>query len=295
MKCLSAEKEVATMYNTTLRFYPCDENLDVHYTAVVLKEGLLQVKAPGQTGKQHFESVDAWLASLPGSPPIHALSLQCLSTKEPAKRSTRPARPKKVKWNVPSKPTIRSINSLPWTRYLYCMIKEANPELLKNEVIRDLYNELVSCLESYSGHIETRPPYFYKRYCLSSIQLKEGADTIVGVLPPLFSQHRNLHTGDYQHTSAVFQENLNHVLSVYRPLYEQIKFDVLPYMERRLYEKKAKERKRVCNFLVARYNASLMKLTRNFEARAQYFRYYINSFERELATYQEPFQSAIKW
>ena len=285
--------------HTTLRFYPCDENLDVHYTAVVLKEGLLQVKSPGQTGKQHFESIDVWLASLPGSPSIDALSLQCHSTKEPVERPARTvgrhARPKKVKWNVPSKPTIRSINSLPWARYLYCMIKEANPELLKNDVVRDLYNELVSCLTSYTGHIETRPPYFYKRYCLSSIQLKEGADTIVGVLPPLFAQHRNLHTGDYQHTSAVFQENLNHVLSVYRPLYEQIKLDVLPYMERRLYEKKAKERKRVCNFLVARYNASLMKLTRNFEARAQYFRYYINSFEKELATYQEPFQSSIKW
>lgn len=278
-----------------LRFYPCDENLDVHYTAVVLNEGLLQVKAPGQTGKQHFESVDAWCASLPGSPSIDALSIQCQSTKEPKEPRARSEKPKKVKWNVPSKSTTRSIDSLPWARYVYCMIKEANPELLKNTVIRDLYNELVSCLTSYTGHIETRPPYFYKRYCLSSIQLKEGADTIVGVLPPLFSQHRNLQTGDYQHTSAVFQENLNHVLSVYRPLYEQIKFDVLPYMERRLYEKKAKERKRVCNFLVARYNASLMKLTRNFEARAQYFRYYINSFEKERASYEEPFQSAIKW
>lgn len=285
--------------HTTLRFYPCDENLDVHYTAVVLKEGLLQVKAPGQTGKQHFESVDAWLASLPGSPPVHALSLQCLSTKEPVERCARAvgrhARPKKIKWNVPSKSTSRSIDSLPWARYVYCMIKEANPELLKNTVVRDLYNELVSCLESYTGHIETRPPYFYKRYCLSSIQIKEGADTIVGVLPPLFIQHRNLQTGNYQHTSSVFQQNLMNVLSVYRPLYDQIKFDVLPYMERRSYEKKAKERLRICNRQLAHYNAKLMKLTRNFEARAQYFRYYINSFEKELASYKEPFQSSIKW
>ena len=278
--------------HTTLRFYPCDENLDVHYTAIVLKEGLLQVKAPGQTEKQHFESIDAWLASLPGSPPIHALSLQCLSTKEPVER---PARLKNVKWNVPSKSTIRSIDSLPWARYIYSMIKEANPEILKNEVVRDLYNQLVSCLTSYSGHIMTRPPYFYKRYCLSSIQLNEGANTIVGVLPPLFIQPRNLQTGEFQHTSSIFQENMNHILSVYRPLYDQIKYDVLPYMERRLYEKKEKERTRICNRLLANYNAKLMKLTRNFEGQAQYFRYYINSFEKELASYKVPFQSSIKW
>ena len=280
--------------HTMLRFYPCDENLDVHYTAVVLKEGLLQVKAPGQTGKQHFESIDAWLASLPGSPSIQAILIQCQSTKEPKEPRIRAQKPKKVKWNVPSKNTIRSIDSLPWARYVYFMIKEANPELLKNTVIRDLYNELVSCLTSYAGHIMTRPPYFYKRYCPANIRPNDGTDTVVGTLPQLFIQKRDLHSGSYQHTSSIFQQNLLHVLSVYQPLYEQIKFDVIPYMERRMYEKKAKERTGVCNRLLTRYNTSLMKLTRNFEARAQYLRYYINSFEKELASLKEPFQPLIK-
>jgi hypothetical protein len=287
------KKEANTMYplHTMLRFYPCDENLDVHYTAVVLKEGLLQVKAPGQTGKQHFESIDAWLASLPGSPSIQAILIQCQSTKEPRIRAQKP---KKIKWNVPSKSTTRSIDSLPWVRYVYCMIKEANPELLKNTVVRDLYNELVSCLTSYTGHIMTRPPYFYKRYCPANIRPNDGTDTVVGTLPQLFIQKRDLHSGSYQHTSSIFQQNLLHVLSVYQPLYEQIKFDVIPYMERRMYEKKAKERTGVCNRLLTRYNTSLMKLTRNFEARAQYLRYYINSFEKELASLKEPFQPLIK-
>jgi hypothetical protein len=274
-----------------LRFYPCDENLDVHYTAVMLNKGLLQVKAPGQTGKQHFESVDAWLASLPGSPSIHAIILQTPSI-QPIIRHTRP---KKVKWNVPSKSTIRSIDSLPWARYVYCMIKEANPEFLKNDTIRTLYNELVSCLSSYAGHIMTRPPYFYRRYYVAGIQINEGADTVVGALPPLFIQHRNLQTGEFQHTSFVFQENMNHILSVYRPLYDQIKFDVLPYMEHCLHEKKVKERTRHCIKVLANYNSRLMKLTRKFEGQAQYFRHYINSFETELASLKEPFQSSIKW
>ena len=277
--------------HTMLRFYPCDENLDVHYTAVMLNEGLLQVKAPGQTGKQHFESVDAWLASLPGSPSIHAIILQTPSIQP----IIRHPRPKKVKWNVPSKSTIRSIDSLPWARYVYCMIKEANPEFLKNDTIRTLYNELVSCLSSYAGHIMTRPPYFYRRYSPSNIQINEGANTVVGALPPLFIQHRNLQTGEFQHTSFVFQENMNHILSVYRPLYDQIKFDVLPYMERRLHEKKVKERTRHCIKVLANYNSRLMKLTRKFEGHAQYFRHYINSFETELASLKEPFQSSIKW
>jgi len=281
--------------HTMLRFYPCDENLDVHYTAVVLKEGLLQVKAPGQTGKQHFESIDVWLASLPGSPSIDALVLQCQSTKEPKEPRARVQKQKKVKWNVPSKSTSRTVDSLPWARYVYFMIKEANPELLKNTVIRDLYNELVSCLTSYAGHIVTRPPYFYKRYCPANIRPNNGTDTVVGTLPLLFIQKRDLHSGSYQHTSSVYQQNLLHVLSVYQPLYKQIKFDVIPYMERRVHEKKAKERTRICNRLLARYNASLMKLTRKFEGQAQYLRHYINSFEKELATYQEPFQSAIIW
>jgi hypothetical protein len=297
LKLCVAKKQITTMYppHTVLRFYPCDENLDVHYTAVVLKEGLLQVKAPGQTGKQHFESIDAWLASLPGSPPIHALALQCQSTKEPKERRVRSEKPKKVKWNVPSKSTIRSIDSLPWARYVYFMIKEANPELLKNTVIRDLYNDLVACLSSYAGHIITRPPYFYKRYCLSNIQPNNETDTVVGALPQLFIQKRDLHSGSYQHTSSVYQQNLLHVLSVYQPLYEQIKFDVLPYMERRAYDKKVKERTRICNRLLARYNASLMKLTRKFEHQSHYFRHYIKIFEEELVSYQQAFESKIKW
>jgi hypothetical protein len=280
--------------HTVLRFYPCNDNPDVHYTAVVLNECLLQVKAPGQTGKQHFESIAAWLASLPGSPYTDALFVETNFDKKQKERRVRSEKPKKVKWNVPSKSTTRSIDSLPWARYVYCMIKEANPELLKNTVIRDLYNDLVACLTSYAGHIMTRPPYFYKRYCPANIRPNDGTDTVVGTLPQLFIQKRDLHSGSYQHTSSVFQQNLLHVLSVYRPLYEQIKFDVIPYMERRMYEKKAKERTRVCNRLLVRYNTSLMKLTRNFEARAQYLRYYINSFEKELASYQEPFQPLIK-
>jgi len=281
--------------HTLLRFFPCDENRDVHYTAVVLNEGLLQIKAPGQTGKQHFESVDAWLASLPGSPGIDAILIQCQSTKEPKEPRVRAQKPKKIKWNVPSKRTTRSIDSLPWARYVYSMIKEANPALLKNDTIRDLYNDLVACLTSHAGSVMSRPPYFYKRYVLSSIQINENASNVVEALPQYFIQLRNLQTGAFQHTSKTFQENLNHILSVYRPLYDQIKFDVLPYMERQLHERKVKERTRACARNLAQYNAKLMKLTRRFEGQAQYYRYYINSFEREQASLKEPFQSSIKW
>jgi len=57
--------------STLLRFYP-DES-DTHYTGVSLKDGAILQQKPD---RKSFDSLEKWLASLPGSPSVGMLDVQ---------------------------------------------------------------------------------------------------------------------------------------------------------------------------------------------------------------------------
>ena len=58
-----------------LRYYPTKGD-PAHYTAVIIKEGILQVKSPKGKDRKMFDTADDWLSSLPGSPSKYDLTME---------------------------------------------------------------------------------------------------------------------------------------------------------------------------------------------------------------------------
>jgi hypothetical protein len=102
-----------------------------HYTAVLLKNGkVLEVKNPDTGVKSTFDSVELWQASHP----------DCLLEFDASKGSGIVIVDSDI--NGFNYPTDNS-RHLSWVKWLYQMVGEAAPQLLKSEEFRTLYNQMV--------------------------------------------------------------------------------------------------------------------------------------------------------
>lgn len=162
------------------------------------------------------------------------------TTETPKTKSKRVAKPKVDKYNGFKVPT-RTRKSTKWTIYIYDLIKEAKPELLLVDAVKDAYNNLVECLIKYENVLESRPPTKYYRYS------KEGNGIIL----------RNSYYSDLMGIPARFtytwEENRDPVIKeqikkdskditgTYTILFELIKRDIVPYMEKKDHENKSKK------------------------------------------------------
>jgi uncharacterized protein (UPF0335 family) len=138
------------------------------------------------------------------------------------------------------------------------MIKEAKPDLLKREDVRNEYNNLVTCLRKYDGCIESHIPSKYYKY-------NRGIDIIgKGVTVPAGSPFRWIHDNLYiNHQHSVYSEKKTEfnteIKQVYAPLYELIKRDIIPYMELKQHEITSKSQ-------IERYHYKMEKVERTIKA-----------------------------
>jgi hypothetical protein len=247
------------MPRTVLRFYPSN---DVHFTALVLSENdVYQVKGPYGNGN-HYTSVEAWRQTLPDSPSVDQLIVSVQEKEAPRvakEKAPRALKPRKIKWNVPKRndPAF----SMPWARHLYRMIKEANPEWLKQDEIRDAYNGVVAILRKYATQVRTRVPYYYNRY-YSSINIEE--------------YRRFLHPGpNVPHHE--FETILKEILEVYRMLYQMIGSELLAYMDKVLVEMSNKAK-------VKQYTKMMQRSIKKHQALITQAVYYQQCIEQYQAT-----------
>lgn len=139
-------------------------------------------------------------------------------------------------FKVPS----RTRKSTKWTIYIYDMIKEAKPELLLVDLVKNAYNNLVDCLIKYENTLETYIPNKYYKYGKdgNGIILKAGYGQIMGI------PGRWTYTWDQQ-SDPVIKENLKkyskEIADIYNILFELIKRDIIPYMEIKNHEIKTKK------------------------------------------------------
>jgi hypothetical protein len=171
---------------------------DTHDTALVLEDGgILHIKRASQPVKERFESVEAWLASLPEKPSAEELEIVEPSEKggavvaerereekagavaeqereekagkeEKKKRATKKKEEKPKKEPLPALlliPARRQIPSTYWTQHLYRMIREANPSLLRRPDVIHAFNALVQVLLDHQAHVMSHTPSSVKRYC----------------------------------------------------------------------------------------------------------------------------------
>jgi len=175
---------------TLLRYYSKVD--ETHDTALVLEDGgILHLKRASQPVKVRFESVEAWLASLPEKPSVEELEIVEPSEQggavaeqrereekaageektagvEKKKKATKKKEEKPKKEPLPALlliPTRRQIPSTYWTHHLYRMMREANPSLLRRPDVIHAFNALVQVLLDHQAHIMSHTPSSVKRYC----------------------------------------------------------------------------------------------------------------------------------
>ncbi len=153
-------------------------------------------------------------------------------------------------FKVPDKKT----PSTRWAIYLYDMIKEAKPDLLKREDVRNEYNNLITCLRKYDGFIESSIPSKYYKYNRGIDIIGKGVNVLNGW------EFRWIHDNAYNNPQRnVYSEKKTEfnteIKQVYAPLYELIKRDIIPYMELKQHEITSKSQ-------IERYHYQMGKVER---------------------------------
>jgi hypothetical protein len=157
--------------------------------------------------------------------------------KEKPKKTMTTSKKSKDKYNgfaVP--PTTRATSR--WARHIYEMMKEGTPALLEREDVKKAYNDLVECLDSYAGRLESWKTPKYARYS-SGIKPDANSYSVFGSLPIRFlNEYESWNKPDLK---KQIQEDSAAIKAKYAPLYELIKRDLVHYMERKNHEINSKK------------------------------------------------------
>lgn len=238
--------------HSVLRYHPSN---DFHYTAKILREGVLQIK-----GGPHcmYSSVEEWLTTLPGSPDpsmIHVSSEDDENEKYLLKREQKLVEKKKTTWHFP--PTRMMVRSLPWARYVYDLIREhhrvCGSGLLEREDMRLAYNHFVKVLTEHSHQLRTCPPLSSYRY------------------------QRGIHISELEHYiipihTMTMDDLIPVITNAYSPLYTMLLDNVVPYMKRVVKERQKKGNIRTFQRLRDKYVRKMMRLTARYERESEYMR-----------------------
>jgi hypothetical protein len=171
-------------------------------------------------------------------------------------------KPKTVKTKVDKyngfKVPDRKILSTRWAIYLYDMIKEAKPELLQKEDVRNEYNNLITSLRKYDGFIESHIPSKYYKYNRGIDIIGKGVTVLTGWQFRWISD--NTYINPQRNVLPEKKTEFNtEIKQVYTPLYELIKRDVIPYMELKQHEINSKSQ-------IERYHYKMEKVERTIKA-----------------------------
>jgi hypothetical protein len=150
-------------------------------------------------------------------------------------KTKRTPKPKVDKYNgFKIQPRTRKVTK--WTLYLYEMIKEVKPELLSVDLVKDAFNNLVDCLIKYEDNLETWTPPKYSKYGKTGngIVLKVDSYTMLNGIPGRWN-----YTWQQQNDPIIrveIKQKSNDIIDTYTVLYELIKRDIVPYMEKKQWE-----------------------------------------------------------
>lgn len=162
-----------------------------------------------------------------------------VTTKSKTPKAKKEKKPKVDKYNgfkVPAKAGPRSTRGV---NHIYDMIKEAAPTLLERDDVRTAFNNYVDCLRVWDDVLTTWGPSKNYKYN-SGIKINEN---------DRFSPSKGLHfrfnyeynIGAYASLKEKLDTDSTIILNAYRPLYDLIKRDVVPYMEIKQWELRSKK------------------------------------------------------
>ena len=159
-----------------------------------------------------------------------------------APKAEKPTKEKKVnvdKYNGFKVPAKAGPKSTGCVIHIYDMIKEAAPTLLERDDVRTAFNNFVDCLRKYDDLLESWAPTKYTKYDTGIKIIENDEYTYLRGLPCRFkNEHAAWKNAD---AKKKLIEDSNDVVSAYRPLYDLIKRDIVPYMETKYWENKSKK------------------------------------------------------
>jgi len=171
---------------------------------------------------------------------------------------------KAVKINIPSKDD----KALSWTRHVYDIIKETNPNLIKQENIIEAYNAFVEITHKNKDALKliTYKPDFRTKY---------NKGIVIG-----FTKDGQITGINYYPTYPINKKDCPHfkeIIDTYYVLFELIKTEVVPYMERKHAEYMHKVNINDYTKQLKRQEQALLNLSSRFDANIQYYERSIHS------------------
>jgi hypothetical protein len=199
------------------------------------------------------------------------------STRTKKEKAPKVEKPKKVKvdkyngFKVPAKAGPKSTKCV---NHIYDMIKEGAPALLQRDDVRTAFNNFVDCLRKYDDTLESWAPAKYAKYT-SGIMINESDkySYLKGLTCRFKGEYDSWRNADIKKKMV---DDANDVLNTYRPLYELIKRDIVPYMEIKQHEIKSKKD-------IEYYHTQMEKLERDIKVYEQS----INHARKTMCEYAE--------
>lgn len=173
-----------------------------------------------------------------------------VTTVTKSKKEPKVPKAKKEKFNGFTVPDKR--DAMKGCIHMYDMIKEANPELLDREDVKKAYNDFVALCKKYDTLDSWIPSKSYKY--IQNIKLEPESDNQYYIFRGLNFKWTNMYNNWNNPTiRAELMDNTNDILNSYTILYDLIKRDVVPYMERKEWERTKDKNIEAYNNQIARY------------------------------------------
>jgi hypothetical protein len=238
-----------------------------------------------------YPSVEAWLATIPGTDITHLeihmqqkakakaekakqkaekeaqkAELKAQKAAEKAQAKEEKALKAKKVWNVP-----KAQSTQKWAYHVYTMIRESG---LDREDVRDAYNRFVDCLLGHNLNIRTSIPWAREKY-ETGIELSPNIDA---------SRHG---IRDYVHIAPRVPYELGQVIfrsiyDAYHALFLLIEGTVVPYMRRMSKKRKDDYNSALYMRALTKAVADHQKLVLNYQLQEAYLRNHMEKLQRKL-------------
>ena len=137
-------------------------------------------------------------------------------------------------------PSLRTeIKSTLWARYVHSIIEEFEPALLLREEVIDAYNAFVDCLAKHNDVFESWVPSKTYRYKVGIVYEKLTFDRYMDESIPGRFKNED-HVWRREELREEHKNIVREMKEAYKPLYDLIKRDVIPPLEKMVHEIRVK-------------------------------------------------------
>jgi hypothetical protein len=181
----------------------------------------------------------------------------------------------------------KSYKTFPWTKHIHLLLKELSPHLLEQEPVINAFNALITCLLKYRNQFQTYKPSPSSKYEIGinvkyiDVMYSTGHIYTRKALRGL--PHR-FHGVAQDHEQVISSD----IYQYYSVLYELMKRDIVPAMERKAYAiNMEKDIKYTCK-RITQYDEQIKKVKERCEKDIQIIQNHIVDLSARMKEFEKP-------